>query len=532
MRDIQQLIDKCILIKEDTGGRSTSYFLKKWNKETISNILKNVIFNSMKKQNYILLSFFIIVTLVCKQNAIAAQLNSINSSTDNFPQNAFWYPINNFTNKVPAVYIYTKGNTILNEPKVQALIQIQIGDTIVSKSNIGIEYRGSTSFRLFEQKSYGFELRDAMNQSTDSAIMDFPKQSDFILYAPANDKSLIRNTLIYDLSNQLGMYAVRTKYVQLFINGKYDGLYVLMEKIKRDKNRVNIAKLATTDNNSSEITGGYILKIDKSAGDNDLKGWEADAVYKKSLGFRSDYDPNGEKIKYAPYGRKRGSETYIMYEYPKSNAITNEQKNYLQQFFNDFENSLLSSDYSDPKLGYAQYINLNSFIDFLLLNELAYNPDGYRLSTYMNKDRVGKLNMGPIWDFNLGFGNDDRSAFTKANTWMFNYNKYYADDTWLIHFWWNKLLLDSNFVCQLKTRWNQLRSSIMSEANIKKTIQSHTNTLQMNNSIETHFERWKILGVRLPFNNFVGKTHQEEIDFIQSWIQKRLSWMDKEITKL
>ena len=137
--------------------------------------------------------------------------------TDTFPAKAFWYPITNFSNKVPVAYISTKGNTIVNEPKVQSVIQIQIGDTIVFKSNIGIEYRGSTSFRLFDQKSYGFELRDKLDQDTDSAIMDFPKQSDFILYAPANDKALIRNTLIYDLSNQIGMYTTRTKYIQLYI---------------------------------------------------------------------------------------------------------------------------------------------------------------------------------------------------------------------------------------------------------------------------------------------------------------------------
>jgi hypothetical protein len=485
----------------------------------------------MKKPHYILLPFFIIASIACIKNDIAAQVNISNASTDSFPQNAFWYPINNFTNKVPAVYINTKGNTIVNDPKVQAIIQIQIGDTIVFKSNIGIEYRGSTSFRLFDQKSYGFELRDAINQSTDSAIMDFPKQSDFILYAPANDKALIRNTLIYDLSNQIGMYAVRTKYVQLYINGKYDGLYVLMEKIKRDKNRVNITKIANTDNGSPEITGGYMLKIDKSAGDNSLTGWDADAVYTSLLGFRSNYDNKGKKLNYLPYGQKRGEETYFMYEYPKGNAISTEQKKYLQDYLNDFENSLLNNDF-DQLTGYPKYIDVKSFIDFLILNEFAYNPDGYRLSTFMNKDRMGKLNMGPIWDFNLGFGNDDRSAFTKGSTWMFEFNKYYGGDMWLIHFWWNKLLSDPNFVNQLQSRWAILRSSIFSEANINKTIQSHINTLQMNNSINKHFERWKILGKKLPFNYFVGKTHQEEIDYLQTWIQKRLAWMDKEIIKL
>jgi hypothetical protein len=323
---------------------------------------------------------------------------------DTFPKNAFWSPVTNFTNKVPNVYISTKGNIIVNEPKVQSIIQIQLGDTIVFRSNIGIEYRGSTSFRLFDQKSFGIELRDAADNDTDSAIMDFPKQSDFILYAPANDKALIRNTLIYDLSNQIGMYATRTKYVQLYMDGQYLGLYVLMEKMKRDKSRVNITKMANTDIAGSAVTGGYIFKIDKSAGDNSINGWEADATYTESIGFRSKYDPNGNKLMYAPFGPKNGAETYIMYEYPKNDAIVDAQKKYVQSYFSNFEDALLSDNYKDPNNGYQNYIDINSFIDFLILNEFAYNPDAYRLSTYMHKERLGKLKMGPIWDFNLGFG--------------------------------------------------------------------------------------------------------------------------------
>lgn len=471
--------------------------------------------------------------IACKKVELSVALPISGSKIiDTFPKNAFWATVSNYSNKVPNVYISTKGNTIVNEPKVQSIIQIQFGDTIVFRSNIGIEYRGSTSFRLFDQKSYGIELRDAVDNDTDSVIMDFPKQSDFILYAPANDKALIRNTLIYDLSNQIGMYAARTKYVQLYIDGEYLGLYVLMEKIKRDKSRVNITKMASTDNSGSAITGGYILKIDKSAGDNTLVGWDADAVYTEALGFRSNYDPNGIKINFLPYGPKKSAETYIMYEYPKNDAISNDQKKYVQLYFSDFEDVLLSNNYKDPINGYQKFIDVNSFIDFLILNEFAYNPDAYRLSTFMNKERSGKLKMGPIWDFNLGFGNDDRVAFVNGSTWVFNYNNYYPSDTWLVNFWWKKLLSDPAFTDRLKSRWASLRTSSLSEASILLTIDKHINILKNSNSIDKHFDRWKILGVKLPFNNFVGKTHQEEVDFLKSWVKKRLTWMDSEIVKL
>jgi phenylpropionate dioxygenase-like ring-hydroxylating dioxygenase large terminal subunit len=150
----------------------------------------------------------------------------------------------------------------------------------------------------------------------------------------------------------------------------------------------------------------------------------------------------------------------------------------------------------------------------------------------MSKDRQGKLKMGPIWDFNLGFGNDDRPAFFNSANWVFNFNNYYPNDTWLIHFWWKKLLSDPSFTSKLKARWVQLRGTTLSSNNINKTIEQHINILKNNNSINPHFERWKILGVKLPFNNFVGKTHQEELDYLKSWITKRLNWIDAEIVKL
>ncbi len=480
----------------------------------------------------VLLTISFLLSCQKKEKILIINPPIVNKTVDTFPKNAFWYSVVSFNNKVPIIFINTKGNTIVNEPKVSSIMQIQVGDTIVFKSNIGIEYRGSTSFRLFDQKSYGIELRDINDNDTDSAIMDFPKQSDFILYAPANDKSLIRNTLIYDLSNQINMYATRTKYVQLHIDGEYLGLYVLMEKIKRDKNRVNITKMSATDNDGTAVTGGYIIKIDKSAGDNTLIGWDADAVYTESQSFRSAYDQSGNKIIYTPFGPKKSQETYFMYEYPKYDAITEGQKRYLQTYIQDFENILLSENFSNPINGYSKYIDINSFIDFIILNEFAYNPDAYRLSTFMNKERIGKLKMGPIWDFNLGFGNDDRSTFSNGATWMFNYNNYYPSDTWLINFWWKKLISDPAFADRLKTRWIELRATKLSLININNTIDKHIALLRMNNSIDKHFEKWKILGVKLPFNNFVGKTHQEEIDFLKSWIEKRLNWMDVEMKKL
>ena len=149
---------------------------------------------------------------------------------------------------------------------------------------------------LFDQKSFGFELWDAAGNAVGGSPLGLPTETDFILYAVANDKSLMRNVFIYELSNQIGMYAVRTHYVNLYLNGAYNGLYVFMEKIKRDPNRVNITKMLATDNAGGNVTGGYIFKIDKSAGDNTVGGWAGDALYTANMSWRSNYDVNGNLL--------------------------------------------------------------------------------------------------------------------------------------------------------------------------------------------------------------------------------------------
>ena len=117
---------------------------------------------------------------------------------------------------------------------------------------------------MFDKKSYGFETWDDNYEDKDVSLIGFPEEEDWILYGPFSDKSLIRNKLIYSLSNLLGMYASKTEFCELIINNDYKGVYVFMEKLKRDKNRINIEKLTETDIDENLITGGYIIKIAKS----------------------------------------------------------------------------------------------------------------------------------------------------------------------------------------------------------------------------------------------------------------------------
>ena len=340
--------------------------------------------------------------------------------------------------------INTLGGEIVDEPKIPSALTVSIRDSIQYAGNIGIEFRGETS-QWFEKKSYGFETWDREYNDADYNLAGLPEEEDWILYGPYSDKSLIRNKLIYEISNSIGMYASRTRYVELFINEKYQGLYILMEKLKRDKNRINISKLENSEIDEELISGGYIIKIDKS----DME----DGSYTDYNSFQSQFDV---------FGNENGDKKInFNYEYPKPGEIHANQKNYIKNYFYEFESSLASNNFKDPVNGFRKYIDEDSFIDFFILNELSNNVDGYRLSTYLHKERNKKLVIGPIWDFNLSFGNVDYCGGERYDVWCFKFNERCLGDYWNVPFWWNKLLEDEKFVNKLKNRWLYLRSNLL-----------------------------------------------------------------------
>ena len=417
---------------------------------------------------------------------------------------------------IPHVQINTLNKEIVDEPKISSKMIITKDSMILYDGNIGIEYRGSSS-QLFDKKSYGFETWDEKNEDMDYPLLGFPEEEDWIFYGPYSDKTLIRNKLIYDLSNQIGRYASRTKFCELTINNQYMGVYVFMEKLKRDKNRIAIKKLENDDLDSINISGGYIIKIDKSDDEN------GEQVYNDFNAFISNYKPN-----YATY-----QSIWFNYEYPKPKDIHNEQKQYINSYFDNFEKALSGINFKDSLSGYRKYIDVESFIDFFILNELSNNLDGYRLSTYLHKNRNEKLKIGPIWDFNLSFGNGNYCNGDKYDTWTYKFNETCSDDFWLIPFWWEKLLEDPYFVNKLKERWNELRKKELSDENIFQMIQNYISILKNESGgIYRNYSKWNVIGKYLWPNNYVGNSYESEIDYLIKWISKRNNWLDKSINEL
>lgn len=418
----------------------------------------------------------------------------------------------NDSSRLPLVFLEVPGGGIVNEPKVPARMCIiedekttwnHWGDDCEAYEGwIGIEIRGSSS-QSFPKVGYGFETRKEDGSNRNVELLGLPKENDWIFYGPYSDKTLIRNALTYRLGRSLRKWAPRTRFVELFIEGEYQGVYVLMEKIKRDKNRVNIAEMSPTDNAGEELTGGYILKIDKFTG-------------------TDGYSWKGE------FG------DVFQVDYPKNEDLSSSQKTYIQQQVQQFEESLRQRNFNDPDLGYRQYIDLESFADFLFINELTKNVDGYRLSTYLYKDRDsrgdGKFHMGPLWDFNLALGNANYCTGSGIDGWVLNFNNKCPGDGWLISGWWDRMLTDTVFTQLVQSRWATLRQGPLRTEVVLGQIDQMVEELGPA-AIRNH-EHWGTLGTYVWSNSFVGDTYPEEIDFLKNWLQDRLAWMDENIANI
>tara|TARA_A200000159_G_scaffold164074_2_gene192387 strand:- start:7101 stop:8498 length:1398 start_codon:yes stop_codon:yes gene_type:complete len=411
------------------------------------------------------------------------------------------------TDKLPQVYVNTNGQEIPDEPKIFAEISIENKGTLTHEGFIGIEIRGQSS-QMFPKKQYGFETRDSENEDIDVSLLGLPEEEDWILHAPYSDKSLIRNVLIYDISRDIGRYSSRLVFVELFLNNIYDGLYILMEKLKRDKNRIDINKLKSSENEGEDLTGGYIIKIDK------------EDSYDQLNSFTSSIPPPNSTS---------NQQIRFVFDTPDEVDITDEQRNYIKSYIYTFEAALNSDDFTDTENGYSKYIDVASFVDFFILNELSNNVDGYRLSTWLVKDKNELLSIGPIWDFNLAFGNANYCDGGRYDVWAYKFNERCPNDFWQVPFWWDRFMEDPNFKSLLQQRWNALRNNELSENSILSKIDTYVSLFESSGSGKANFSRWQVLGEYVWPNEFIGGSYPEEINYLKDWIFNRLVWMDSEI---
>lgn len=413
-------------------------------------------------------------------------------------------------------------SAIQDEPKITAQMTVTnyvVGEEpiVEYQGYIGIEYRGSSSLSMFPKKGYGIETRDETGEGIDVSLLGMPEEEDWALHGPYSDKSLMRNTLMFDIGAAFDRYSSRWQYVDLYIEEEYLGVYVLLEKVKRDENRVNINKLKDDENSGEDVTGGYILKLDKTTGEHesDPSAWDK---FTPDMSFQSEY---GSVVTSGTH--------YFIYHTPKSEDITEPQKTYIQDYVHQFEDALISQNFQDETLGYRNFIDASSFVDYFLATEISGNIDGYRLSTYVYKDKNAKLSMGPLWDYNLAFGNADYCGAYQTDIWVYEKDFRCTEHKFSVPFWWYRLLEDQSFRDEVKVRWQTLRKTVLSNDTLLANIEEKSEYLLNTGAVSNNFKRWDTIGDYIWPNYYVGDTYSQEVKYLKTWLTERLAWLDEQI---
>jgi hypothetical protein len=356
----------------------------------------------------------------------------------------------------------------------------------------GFRLRGSTSAG-FPQSGYALQFLDEFNEETEHAVLGLPPESDWILYAPnAYDPVMIHNPFIHQLSRDMGRYSPRTRFLEVYVARSagpvkevhYQGLYVLEEKIKIGKHRVNIESLGAEDLKPPNVTGGYLLKFDR--------------VGPGEGGVRSTGD--------------RG----LVYVEPKEQIISlpqrAPQRAYLETFFSDFERALHGANWRDPASGYRAYLDVDAAIDFHVLEVLSGNVDAMVLSTYFHKPRHGKIVCGPHWDFDRALGSTDGRDDNPRN---WNTGPFFGGE------WWPRLFSDADFWQQWVDRWQELRRTHFARANLDRLIDRLA--AEVRETQPREYQKW---GLQAR-----GGSYQSEIDLMKSWLSNRVDFIDGELTQ-
>lgn len=336
-----------------------------------------------------------------------------------------------------------------------------------------IKGRGNTTWNM-EKKPYRLKFDKS------SEVLGMPKSKHWVLLANYSDKTLMRNELAFEISRRMGFaYTPRIKYVDVVLNGDHVGNYMLCEHIRIDKNRVNIHELKPSD---TDITGGYLLEIDERMGE--------------PVWFET-------------------KEAKMIFCVKRPEDIPANQKEYISNHVQKVENILYGKNEVNPVDELPKYIDMTSFIDYLLLNELSKNVDGnLRLSTFVYKNRGDdKLYFGPVWDYDIAFGNVDYFGCNYTSAWYARTN---AE-------WYKQFFAHAEFDKMVKDRWKELRSGELKDLNTFIDILAQ----DIEVSQIKNFNRWNILNKAVWPNPVVTGSYQGEVDYLKDWLAARISWMDQ-----
>ncbi|GIJ45995.1 hypothetical protein Val02_28810 [Virgisporangium aliadipatigenens] len=363
----------------------------------------------------------------------------------------------------------------------------------------GIHLRGQSS-ATFPKAPYRLELRGNDDDDADYPLGGMPADSDWVLRGPYPDKTLIHDAFAYGLARDMGLQAPRFAFFEVYLNtdaqpmaaNDYMGVYLLTETIKNSKNRLNLKQLDEDDVDPAKITGGYIWKFDWMAAEepilpcagNDTTCWHYLEV--------DDPDP-----------------------------LNATQRTWLTQHLQQFHDMLRSPGFADPATGYPAYIDVGSFIDRTILNELGREMDAYVRSAYFYKDRGGKITAGPVWDYDLSFNTGGFFNNQSTSGWQYQQTRSPSANDW--H---QRLLQDPSYVDQVRRRWQSLRQGLLSPTALNQRVA--TLTARLANAAQRNFQRWPIL-TQAQVGFFVtptAATWQGQLTVMRDWMAQRAAWLD------
>ena len=404
-------------------------------------------------------------------------------------KNSFFPQLTN----VPTISIHTTNAKEITSKEiyVNGIITV-IDNGIVYSDSLEIRGRGHASWSMFPKKPYKLKLKNKTN------LLGLPsKDRSWVLINNYGDKTLMRNLLAFDLSRRLEMaFTTSAKPVDVILNGEYKGCYQICENIKVSSERVNIQQMNKSDIALPDLSGGYLLEVDAYAGQDSGKWFPS---------FRLG--------------------TPVKIKYPKTDEIATQQFNYIRNHYANLEDAIFNSNFKDPVNGYRRYLDVESFIRHFLVGEISGNTDTY-WSTYMYKDRNNDVfKFGPVWDFDLGFDNDNRTfPINSRSQWVYEFGSSANGFRSVV----NRILSDETFVARLRVVYSFYRDrGVISKEALLKVVDNYSSEIYQSQRL--NFIRWNIMNSYVHQNPKVWGSYEGEVNNVRNYISQRIDWIDKKL---
>ena len=387
------------------------------------------------------------------------------------------------------------------------------GQHVDYEGYIGLRYRGNSSYKYSAKKPYSFRPLNRPLENGGSwrrvSILGMPRDNNWALLAPYNDKSMIRDVLAFEISRPWMEYVPQGRFCEVVCNGVYYGVFVLTEVVSEGKYRLNLEDPGETDD---ELTGGYLLEVDRNDG----------------YSYCSQYFPvsgNGNPIS--------DNRIYYQYKEPEYNDLNLRQLTYIQSCIDQMEKALVAYAFRDSETKESLYIDELSFIDYQLAMELGHNVDAYRYSCklYKHRDSVDPRFKLVVWDMNLAYGNADYQEGYRTDTWAYQMNDILPQrpTTDMVPCWWYKLNREALYKQHLKERWAEYRRSNLRYDNLMATIDSLATLLTARGAEQRNSRAYPVWGIYVWPNYYVATDFNDEIAYLKRWITDRMMWMDRQL---